>query len=205
MKTRLSATMGGAISARAELWNDLSSSVASIHEVAGGDTTLVIVDMQDRFLSNWDDPSQVPTEAILRQIQQAMKMGWGIVLLEMKPWRLGETISPIVELLEGKYSRFVRRSKQTPSGAKELLEACYENGFGMGLFRITGVYLDACVLETALGVLEREPASLVRLMQEGCSTDIDVRGAWSWVMQQIRSSLRIAISSERIDSEVEAS
>jgi len=203
MKTMTRATAGGAIAARSSVhWNDLSPSVTSHLEVAGGDTTLVVVDMQQRFLNKWDVPSDVPTQAIIRQVKHAMKMGWAIVLLEMKPWRLGSTISPIAELLEGKYDRFARRSKQTPSGAKEVLEACYEHGFGMGLFRITGVFLDACVLETALGIVEGDDASLVRLMQEGCSTDIDVRGAWSWVQQQTRAQLRIAISSERIDSEV---
>ncbi|MBS1991973.1 MAG: isochorismatase family protein [Cyanobacteria bacterium SZAS LIN-2] len=208
MKLMDRATVGGAALShralrRTEYWHDLSSSVASSHEVIGGDTTLVVVDMQQRFLNNWEGPSTPPVDEVIRQVKHAMKMGWGIVLLEMKPWRLGETISPIVELLEGKYDRFVRRSKQTPSGSKELLEACYENGFGMGLFRITGVFLDACVLETALGVLEAEPASLVRMMEEACSTDIDVRGAWAWVLQRARENPRLAVSSERIDSLVD--
>jgi hypothetical protein len=203
MQSKIRATIGGACTIdRAAQRNDLSPSVTSHIEVAGGDTTLVVVDMQQRFLQNWEGPSQPPVDAVIHQIEQAMKMGWAIVLLEMKPWRLGETISPIVQLLDGpngKYAKFARRSKQTPSGAKELIEVCYERGFGMGLFRITGVYLDACVLDTAVEVLEREPASLVRLMQEACSTDIDVPGAWAYVQQKLGSDLRTTISSEEID------
>jgi hypothetical protein len=203
MKTILRATSGGATFAdRAAQWNDLSPSVPSHYEVAGGDTTLVVVDMQQTFLNNWQGPSQEPTDAVIRQVKHAMQMGWAIVLLEMKPWRIGETISPIMEVLDGKngkYARFIRRSKQTPSGAKELIDACYEHGFGMGIFRFTGVYLDACVLDTASDLLDSEPESLVRLMEEACSTDT-ISGAWEWVRERIGSNLRMAISSEKIDS-----
>jgi nicotinamidase-related amidase len=68
----------------------------------------------------------------------------------------------------------------------------------MGIFRFTGVYLDACVLDTASDVLDREPESLVRLMEEACSTDT-ISGAWEWVRERIGSNLRMAISSEKID------
>jgi hypothetical protein len=203
MKSKYDATSGGAISAeRAAQWNDLSSSATSHLEVAGGDTTLVVVDMQQVFLSSFKDSTIPLVEAVIGQIKHAMKMGWGIVLLEAKPWRLGETIAPIMEVLDGKngkYPRFVRRSKQTPSGAKELIEACYENGFGMGLFRVAGVYLEACVVDTAVEIIEREPASLVRLMEESCSTDVDVLKAWADVRERIRTNLAMAISSEQID------
>src|SRR5208283_1107191 len=133
-------------------------------------------------------------------VKHAMQMDWAIVLLEMRPWRLGETIAPIVDLLDGcngKYSRYIRRSKQTASGAKELIEACYEHGFGMGLMRFSGVYLEACLMETALRTLDKEPKTLVRLMEEACSTDIGLPGAWEIVRQAMGSDCRIAISSEK--------
>ncbi|MBU6454126.1 MAG: cysteine hydrolase [Cyanobacteria bacterium REEB67] len=167
-------------------------------EVQNGATTLVVVDMQQTFLNNWTGPSQPPIDAVIRQVKEAIRLNWSIVLLEMKPWRLGETISPIADLLEG-YPRCQRRSKQTPSGAKQLVEVCDENSFGKGLFRFVGVFLDACVLETVRDLLEAEPCSLVRMIVEGCSTDIDVPGAWSWVRQRLEGEPHLAISSEAID------
>ncbi len=207
MKITNHATISGAqiaarLARRIACRNDLSSSAPSHLEVAGGDTTLVVVDMQQVFLDTFRGPSRPPIDAVIRQIKQAIKMGWAIVLLEAKPWRLGETIPEIMALLDGKdgrYPRFIRRSKQTPSGAKEVLEACLENGFGMGLFRITGVYLEACVLDTAKQIVDLDQHCLVRLIEEACSTDMDLPAAWEAVQKQIKSNLKMAISSEKID------
>ena len=198
MSTYACATAGGVLSAPS-LVSSISADRLSVFEEANGQTTLVVVDMQQTFLNNWTGPSIPPVDAVIRQVKEAVKNNWSIVLLEMKPWRLGETISPIAELLQA-YPRCRRRSKQTPSGAKELIDACYENDFGMGLFRFVGVFLDACVLETVRDLLEAEPSSLVRMIVEGCSTDIDVPGAWSWVRQRLEGEPNLAISSEAIDS-----
>jgi hypothetical protein len=180
----------------------LSPFYTSEHEVLDGDTTLVIVDMQTRFLNECKAGAQPsPVAAVVRQIKLAMAMHWSIVVLEMQG-RWGKRIAQIVELLEGNngtYPKYARALKNTASGASEVLGVCHERAFGLGLFRLTGVYLDGCVMATARGLLDQDPVAELRLIEEACSAGHDVTSAWATVRRKLHPNRRVAFSSDSID------
>lgn len=165
----------------------------SLHcsELIGGGGTLVLVDFQEEFLRALPERSFLAHA--LDQIALARRRGWGIVLIETKPWRLGESIPEIQEALAGAW--YKRVSKQVTSGADKVLDACFEMGFNNKLIRVCGVYTDACIKGTAVGLVEESDDSLVRVMKEACATDLNEVEAWADFPQHER----LVVSSVAID------
>jgi hypothetical protein len=167
--------------------------VLSAERESGG-VTLVIVDMQHPFVSACKDPHLVP--AVVAQVKLAIERNWGIVLIEVKPWAYGQTVKPIMELLDGKYDRYVACTKEGDDGSAEVLAACKENPKLPGdVFRVTGVLIGACVLSTAWGLTRRRSHALVRVIKEACGTTGDRDAAWA----AFKVGPRVVVSAQSID------
>ena len=82
------------------------------------DGTLVVVDMQDFFVKDCLNPDLVAN--VVAEVLMAKRKGWAIVLVECEPWRNGETITPIAQLLSGSrdYERKRRMSKESEDGSQ---------------------------------------------------------------------------------------
>jgi hypothetical protein len=163
-----------------------------------GNVTLVVVDMQPGYKDAID---KATLDAVERQIKLAISRGWAIVLLENEPWRNGATYPQLMKHLKDgrgnwKYRRAFMRVKSTDSGADQVVEACMDFGFPMQYFRVCGVYLDACVEQTVLGILAKIRNASVRCIREAMNTNYDHKGAWASF--PIRPFL--VVSSEHVDS-----
>lgn len=171
---------------------------ASELDIGGAGVTLVVIDMQAPFLNNCNDPDFV--EALVAQVKLAISRGWGIVIIEVKPWAYGPTIKQIMELLEGKYERFQVRQKEGDDGSWHVLEVCrHHEGFSDGFFRVTGVLIGACVKSTAWGLVLRKPDCFVRVVKEACATSGDTAAAW----RAFPSGPRLVVSSQLVDQVVD--
>lgn len=141
MNARAKKAPAGALSAVARATVSAKPPIAgfrpeSLHcsELIGGGGTLVLVDFQEEFLRALPERSFLAHA--LDQIVLARRRGWGIVLIETKPWRLGESIPEIQEALAGAW--YKRVSKQVTSGSDKVLDACFEMGFNNKLIRVCG-------------------------------------------------------------------
>jgi len=148
---------------------------AEINDEINMDGTLVVVDMQWFFVKNCENKQLL--ENAIAEVKLAMSKGWAVILLECKPWRLGHTLDEILAVLEG-YPRFVQKIKAKPDGAKEVIEVCRENDYPDHNFRVVGVWVDACVEQTAVSLVERIAYCVVNVVKRACSTDWDEKGAW---------------------------
>ena len=162
-----------------------------------GNVTLVVVDMQPGF---HDAIDRATLDAVERQIQLAVMRNWAIVLLENEPWRNGPTYPQLLRHLQNErgqwtYKRAFMRVKATDSGAGQVIEACEDFCYPMQYFRVCGVYLDACVEQTVLGLLRGLPSASVRCIREAMNTNYKHEDAWA--MFPVRPYL--VVSSEQID------
>lgn len=163
-----------------------------------GMCTLVVVDMQPPFLAPVKDPRLMA--AVVAEVKLAISRGWGIVLVEVKPWTYGETAGPIMELLRRKYERFTSCRKEGDDGSLEILEACSKRNYPDKFFRVTGVLINACVATTAWGLVQRRNDCRVRVVKEACGTNQeDVDGAWA----SFTRGPRVVVSSQLIDKQVD--
>lgn len=141
-----------------------------------GNGTLVIIDMQEPFITHCKDQQFIA--AVVAQVKLAIARGWAIVLIEVKPWAYGPTIKPIMSLLEGRYERFKVREKEGDDGSLQTLEACRLANYPDQFFRISGVLIGACVKSTAWGLVTRKQDCLVRVIKEACATNGDTEASW---------------------------
>jgi nicotinamidase-related amidase len=162
-------------------------------ELARGQVTLVITDMQAIFAGVCKTPDLIPN--VVLQVELAIENGWAIVLLEVKPWAYGRTADPILKLLEGKYKHFSARRKEGDDGSSEVLAACRDLGFPDKFFRVTGVLTNACVSRTAWGLVLQNEQCLVRVIKEACATTTAADEAW----QRFETGPRLVVSSQVID------
>jgi hypothetical protein len=143
-------------------------------ELLDGNVTLVVVDMQPGFRDAID---KATLDAVERQILLAISCNWAIVSLEYNPWRNGSTLPQLKRHLDG-YGRHMMRVKSTDGGSCQVVEACQDFGYPMQYFRICGVYIDACVKQTVLGLSARLPSCSLRVIREACNTNYLHAGAW---------------------------
>lgn len=139
------------------------------------DGTLVIVDVQPGYTHDCRNRSLLA--AVLAEIRDARARGWAIVVLEVEPWQFGETAEPVMYALEG-YKRHTVRLKSEDDGSTQVLSACLQFGYSRNNFRVTGVYIDACVVKTAHSLAEKTADAFVRVVKRACSTNFDEQGAW---------------------------
>lgn len=184
---------GGCLTEPPDLDCDLIQQV----ELLNGMVTLVVIDMQPTFLKACPDSSFV--SGVIDQVKLAISRGWAIVLLEVKPWVYGETIDSIMELLE-RYERFTVLWKEGDDGSQQVMNACRSAlNYPDQLFRVTGVFIGACVLRTAWGLAGRNQESCVRVIKEACAATGDPVAAWAAFEQ----GPRVVVSSHSIDRQLE--
>lgn len=145
-------------------------------DIRARDGTLVIVDMQPGYTFDCKNPQLLAS--VLQEIEAAMKLGWAVIALEVAPWKMGETDDAIKALIRG-YKRFQVKRKSTDDGSCEVIETCDKYGFDKENFRVVGVYIDACVVDTAVSLVERLSRATVRVIKSACSTNFDEPGAWA--------------------------
>lgn len=150
------------------------------------DGTLVVVDMQDFFVKDCLNPDLVAN--VVAEVLMAKRKGWAIVLVECEPWRNGETITPIAQLLSGSrdYERKRRVSKDSEDGSQEVIKACRENGFSLDNFRVVGVYSDCCVEQTAVSLVHKLEDAFVRVVKRACSTNFEEETGWEVFRKRAR-------------------
>lgn len=139
------------------------------------DGTLVVVDMQEFFVKDCENKALV--ENVIAEVRLAMSKGWAIVLLECDPMRIGGTLNEILAVV-AHYPRFVRQTKVNPDGSKEVMMVCRMNDYCDYNFRVVGVWVDACVEQTAVSLVERIAYCVVNVVKSACSTNWDEKGAW---------------------------
>jgi hypothetical protein len=189
---------GSAFSVKPERRAVLDAAVLSPEEDLDGNVTLVVVDMQPGFS---DAINQDILDAVERQILLAMRRNWAIVLLENVPWKNGPTYRQLMRHLQDgqgnwTYKRAFMRVKAADNGSEQVVDACYDFGYPLQYFRVCGVYLDACVQKTVLGILAKLPNSSVRCIREAMNTNYLVEGAWA----AFPIKPHLVVSSEQIDS-----
>jgi nicotinamidase-related amidase len=155
--------------------------------------TLVIIDMQAPFIRHCTNQQFIA--AVVDQVKLAISRGWGIVIVEVKPWAYGPTIKPIMELLEGQYHSFKIVQKEGDDGSQHVLEVCQATQLPDQFFRVTGVLIGACVKSTAWGLCTRKHDCFVRVIKEACATNGDTAAAWA----AFKEGPRVAVSSNSID------
>ncbi len=163
----------------------LTGSISQMHS-GHQDGTLVVVDMQNFFVKGCLNPRLVAN--VMKEVLAAKRKGWAIVLLECEPWRNGETITPVAQLLEGSsnYVRMRRKSKDAEDGSEEVIETCRANGFSLTNFRVVGVYSDCCVEQTAVSLVEKLEGAFVRVVKRACSTDFEEKTGWEVFRKRAR-------------------
>lgn len=154
----------------------------SIHD----DGTLVVVDLQPHFVRGCENPFLVANVA--REVIMAKHKGWAIVLLEVEPLLLGDTLPAINRLLSGDsvYARARRRVKSGEDGSDEVIEVCRENDFSLTNFRVVGVYSDCCVEQTAVSLVEKLAGAQVRVVKRACSTNFEEKTGWEVFRKRAR-------------------
>lgn len=139
------------------------------------DGTLVVVDMQAFFVKDCENLQLVAN--VVSEVKEAMARGWAVICLETQPWRLGTTIDPVSDLLLN-YSRARPKLKKDANGSAEVIAVCLEEGFSLANLRVVGVWVDACVEQTAVGLVEKLCDCRVHVVKRACSTNFDEKGAW---------------------------
>ncbi len=145
-----------------------------------GDTTLVVVDMQPKFMA-----SKFPRilAAVQLQIKKAIAAGWSVVVLEFE--NHGATHLSLMNHLVGQYDRHQVASKNEDDGAEVVLEVCHAHRFGDNKFRVCGVNTNACVEATVLGLLDRQPQCQVELAIEACANDFGMNQIYPFRVDRV--------------------
>jgi nicotinamidase-related amidase len=151
--------------------------------VAEPDGTLVVVDMQWFFVKGCENADLLAN--VIAEINGAMAKGWAIILLEVTPWRLDHTMEEITKVVKG-YQRCLQKTKAKPDGSSEVIDVCLEEGFSTTNFKVVGVWIDACVEQTAVSLVQRLSHCVVNVVKKACSTNWDEKGAWQAFRQRRR-------------------
>lgn len=142
---------------------------------------LIVVDMQPNFKASCDAATLA---AVCREVETARQLGMYIMLLEI-PYESVFDVEPfppthqcIMDLLAG-YGRFVVQGKRYCDGSKQIVLRSEREGFPTTntKYRVVGVNIDACVVETAKGLFERTGLP-VEVVKAACNTDGDISTCW---------------------------
>jgi Isochorismatase family len=165
------------------------------------DRVLVIIDMQKKFLRNVPDPWRTisATEA---EIRMARADDCPIVLVKCIGEDNGDIDPAIKQALVGYESRSCLVSKNQDDGSEEIRHACKTLRYPTSVFRLCGLNVDACVLQTAHGLCRLYPQSRVEVVKDACNTYAfwpfyRRRGAyreywmpWAWRIKLVRQGKR---------------
>lgn len=112
------------------------------------DKTLVIVDMQDYFLSGANGEM---VDSTCDLITHARINEWGIILVEFR--NLGDTTRAILDAVSG-HEHLETVKKDTESGGREVAECLSRHPKWSTNILICGLYGDACVPATVAGIFD---------------------------------------------------
>ena len=133
------------------------------------DRTLVIINMQERFLRNIRDPWHT-IAAIVEEIRLARQDGCPIVLVEYDDESAGATDPTIKQALIGYETQSCVVRKSNDDGSAQIHHACKTLGYHTAVLRLCGLNVNACVVRTASGLLKLYPQSRVEVVKDACST-----------------------------------
>lgn len=142
---------------------------------------LIVVDMQPNFKASCDEATLA---AVAREIETARRLGMHIMFLEI-PYESVFDVEPfppthecLLNLLSG-YDRFLVQGKRYCDGSKQIVLRSEREGYpAAGItYRLVGVNIDACVVETAKGLAERTGLP-VEVVKAACNTDGDITTCW---------------------------
>ena len=139
---------------------------------------LVVVDMQPLFRA-----SLKPGLAALvaGQVQQAVKDGMPVIILECYPQVNGATENSILAKLAGYDSlKHIVLSKRSSGGGKEVYDACQLLDFPTAAFRFCGVNTTDCVFHTAQEVSWRYPDAAICLVEAACGDEFHLTSESAW-------------------------
>ncbi len=119
--------------------------------------TLLIIDLQQMFVNLLDDVVETVVDVVVRAKQRNAP----IVSVEM--CGCGGTHESVRNLLEG-YPRHCIVRKPENDGSAEILEACWNRGFGTARFTLCGVSFKCCVLKTAEGLVSFDPTASISIL-----------------------------------------
>ncbi len=135
-----------------------------------GDTTLLIIDMQDKW-----DCSRPIVSAVLKEIELARKYGWSIVVVEFHGHNKSfPTHQVILDAVAAARVPKITVIKFQENGGDVILEACQKHGLGTRNFRVAGVKLLHC-LGLSIGTMARKLVdSYFYLVREATNGDDDL-------------------------------
>jgi nicotinamidase-related amidase len=130
--------------------------------------TLVVVDMQDKFVASRAPKVQ---EACKRAVAKAIQQRATIVFVEFDNY--GPTIPKLTKLTKG-YPNVMHVSKGDWDGSSQALKALKDRGVEYRKFKVCGVYTECCVAATAKGIADRVANSRVEVIRSACwSSNMD--------------------------------
>jgi len=115
--------------------------------------TLVILDMQDKYLADLtDDDRERVIEEVSQEIIQAREGNLGIVIAERNVKEKGETSDFVLDLV-AEYEKVTRFEHSVPDAGDEVLAITRQQNFSRKNLRVCGLYGDATVRQTVNTIL----------------------------------------------------
>lgn len=127
---------------------------------------LVVVDMMLEFKASRDPETLA---AVAAEIRRAMAKGEAIIFVEYAGGN-STTYRELIDLVQD-YKFWCVVEKNTDGGAKEVFEACMDNGYWPENFRIVGVNADGCVFATVEGLCAKLRNCHIDVVRAACHTD----------------------------------
>jgi hypothetical protein len=143
---------------------------------------LVIVDMQAKFPASLHPYTQ---DQIIKEIQNAKNNNDFIIVLEYACY--GPTLSRIMNAI-GFYNKLYVLQKDDDDGSPEISSRFFGGSSDENIcFRITGVNLNACVADTAIGLANMYKNAKVQIVSEACNGMKIVYGKSNPTFEQINT------------------
>jgi len=119
--------------------------------------TLCVVDMQKTFIGDKASPHSYFTKVttnVIHEIRKAKQEKHAIVVVEYKG--SGDTVQDILDEIKN-YPRAVVVQKTGSDGSAEVLKKIKAKKFPTAHIKMCGVYAGCCVMQTAVGMLGKNP------------------------------------------------
>ena len=130
--------------------------------------TLVVVDMQDKFVAS---RASLVQESCKKAVAKAIKQKAHIVFVEFENY--GPTLPKLTKLTRN-YKNVSYVSKRDWDGSSQTIEALTKLGIEHRTFKVCGVYTECCVSATARGLADRIADAKVEVIRSACwSTNME--------------------------------
>jgi nicotinamidase-related amidase len=130
--------------------------------------TLVVIDMQPHFLDTLGDEKDKLTESVTKIIKRKARLNHPVVLVELNHSRQRKyTHGAIFEALNGFHYHLVQKNSQ--DGSNEIVKLLREKRLPRSHVEICGIYFEACIRETVIGMSRLMPRAEIGIIRDGCS------------------------------------